>query len=194
MQKYSDIHKFTQQIMRFVGNGYKYIQISQIPEKKQHKKNKILSKLESKYNTNLSVWQRQYRRRKNLANFVALNYDNTIVILKTNGETELNEKFEDVLNSVIAFNTLQLVIYKDERNKLTFRLSKELFRNIKAKIQLSLKNKRQKDFQNEITKLYNLHRKLPYRGLMLQISTLLRDIKKLQKQYNTNYKVPTFFK
>jgi len=195
MQEYTELKLLLKQIMRLVGNGYKYISISKIPKNKLHKKHKILEKLERKYDLNLTTWQRQYKRRKNKANYKGLIYQDTIMIFRTEGETEIKDNsFKSVLNTPISFNYLSVILYKDEREKLTYRLNKELIKTIKANIALALKNKNGTKFHNEIKKLYNLHKVMPYRGFMLQLKTILEFIKKKQKYYNTNYTTPTFFK
>jgi len=195
MQEYQELRLLLKQIIRLVGNGYKYISISKIPENKKAKIGKIKEKLTKKYNLNLTTWQRQYRKRKGKANYKGLLYKNTIIILKTEGETEIKDNsFKSVLNTPISFNYLSLILYKDERGKLTYRLNKELIKTIKANIDLALKNKKGRNFHNEVKKLYNLHKVMPYRGFMLQLKTILEFIKKKQKYYNTNYTTPTFFK
>jgi len=195
MQEYTELRLLLKQIMRLVGNGYKYISISKIPENKIYKLPKIKEKLTKKYNLNLTTWQRQYRKRKGKANYKGLLYQNTIIILKTEGETEINDNsFKSAINSEISFNYLSLILYLDERKKLTYRLNKELIKDIKAKLEIALKNRNGTKFHNEVKKLYNLHKVMPYRGFMLQLKTILEFIKKKQKYYNTNYTTPTFFK
>jgi len=194
MQEYTELKLLLKQIMRLVGNGYKYISISKIPEKKRHKKANIIDKLTKKYNLYLTTWQRQYRRRKGVANFRGLLYKNTIIILKTEGEAEVKDNsFKSVLNTPINFNYLSLILYCDERKKLTYRLNKEQIKDIKARIDIFLRSRKGREFHVEITKLYNLHKVANYRGIMLQLSNILDYIKKLQKKYNTNYQIPKFF-
>jgi len=195
MKNIDNIKAFCQQIIRYVGNGYKYIQISNIPQNKIHKISKIEEKITKKYNTNLTTWQRQYKRRKGIANFVALRYKTTIIILKTEGNTNIQDKFEDVFNkkNVISFNYLKIRLIKDERNKLTYVLERNLLKDIKAKIKLAIKNKRGNDFHKELNKLYNLHKTLNYRGINKQISDILKMIKTEQKIHGTNFNLPKFF-
>jgi len=194
MQEYQELRLLLKQIIRLVGNGYKYISISKVPENKKAKIGKIKEKLTKKYNLSLTTWQRQYKRRKNKANYWGLLYQNTIIILKTNGDTDIQDNsFKNAINSEISFNYLSLVLYFDERNKLTYKLNKELIKDIKAKLELALKNRNGRNFHHELKKIYNLHKVMPYRGFMLQLKTILEFIKIKQKYYNTNYTTPTFF-
>lgn len=197
MYIYEELKPFLLQITRLVGNGYKYLEVSYIPEKKLSKKEKIANKLDKKYNLNLSVGERQYRRRKKQANFLGLMYQNCVILLKTEGETDIDTRnFKSVLKYKIEINLdyIKLVFYVDEREKLTYRLNRTQIRDIKAKISLYLKNRQQYKFAKEITKLYNLHKVVSYRGFMLQVKELLKFIKQEQKTYKTKFNVPTFFK
>jgi len=190
---FEDIKSLSKQIMRYAGNGYKYIQVSTIPENKIKKISKIDEKITRRYNTDLTTYQRQYKRRKNQANFIALRYKRTIIVLKTDGETEIEDKFIDILGSVLSFDYLKIVLYKDERNKMTFRLDRDILRDIKTKIKLSIKNRHGRAFHNELRRLHTLSKVLPYRGINLQISAILKMIKEEQKKHNTRWTVPTFF-
>jgi hypothetical protein len=190
---YEDIQSLTKQIMRYAGNGYKYIQVSKIPEEKMKKVSKIEEKIRRRYNTNLTTYQRQYKRRQNKANFVALRYKKTIIVLKTDGETEIEENFQNIFGSVLSFDYLKIVLFRDERNKMTFRLEREILRDIKTKIKLTIKNRRGRSFHSEIRRLYTLSKVLPYRGINRQISAILKMIKEEQKKHGTAWEVPKFF-
>jgi len=194
MQKYQQLKPLLKQIMRLVGNGYKYISVSTIPEQKVKKTHKILEKLDKKYDLNLTTWQRQYKKRKGQANFKGLYFQDTIIILKTDGDTNINDNgFKEAINSEISLKYLSVILFLDERGKMTYRLNKELLRAIKANIEISLKNNKQHIFNKQIKKLYILHKVMPYRGFMLQLRSILEFIKEKQKQYNTKYPVPQFF-
>ncbi len=193
MLVFEDIKSLSRQLMRYVGNGYSEIQVSTIPEKKFSKISKIEEKLNKRYSLDLTTYQRQYRRRKNKANFVGLRYKKTIIILKTKGETEREEKFINIFGSVIDYGYLKIVLYKDERNKMTFKIERDIYRDIKEKILLSIKNRQGRAFHSEISKLYTLSRVLPYRGVNLQISSILKTIKEKQEEHGTRWNVPKFF-
>jgi hypothetical protein len=194
MKEFDNITELLKQIMRYVGNGYKYMSVSKIPENKFHKKHKIIEKLTKKYELNLTTWQRQYKRRKGMANHIGLLFQDTIIILKTEESSEINDNsFKSVLNAPMSFKYISVILYKDERGKLTYKLNKEQIKDIKAKLGLFIKNRNGTSFHREIKKLYNLHRVISYRGFMLQIKTILEFIKKEQKKHGTKYSVPTFF-
>ena len=193
MLVFEDIKSLARQLIRYVGNGYSEIQVSIIPEKKLPKISKIDEKLNRRYSLDLTTYQRQYRRRKNKANFVGLRYKRTIIILKSKGDTEIEERFKSVLGSIIDFGYLKIVLYKDEREKLTFKIEREIYRDMKEKILLSIKNRQGRAFHSEISKLYTLSKVLPYRGVNLQISSILKTIQEKQKEHGTRWSVPKFF-
>jgi len=195
MKQYSNIRGFLISLIRYVGNGYKECQITYIPKSKEDKKRSILKKIEKKYNTNLTQGQRQYRRVKGLCNYAALNFNNIIILLRTPGKSEYNsEKWENIINKEIQFNNLlSYKLYKDERGKLTIRLSKDSLRAFNYYIEASIKSKNIKNFNQAITTLYKLHKVVRYRGFMLQIKQILKRANELQKKHGTNFKTPTFF-
>lgn len=194
MKEYKELKPLLAQIIRYIGNGYKYIQVSKIPKNKAHKRANIIDKLNKKYDLNLTTWQRQYKRRKGRANFVGLLYQDTIILLKTEGTTNKNIiGFKSIKTAQISFNYLSLVLFIDERGKWTYRLNRSTLRDFKIKLELALKNKKGREFHNIIKRLYTLHKIVRYRGVMLQISSILKDLKELQKKYNTNYHIPKFF-
>ncbi len=190
---FTDINNFTKQIMRYAGNGYKYIQVSTIPQNKIYKLHKIEEKIDKKYNTNLTTYQRQYKRRKGQANFVSLRYKTTIIILKTEGETDIEDNFNSLLGSVLTFEYLKLVLFRDERGKMTYKLDKDILKDIKTKLSLSIKNRQGRVFHSELSKLKTLGKVLPYRGINLQISSILKMIKEKQKEHGTKWEVGKFF-
>jgi len=198
MLVFNDLRAFIRSLMRYIGNGYTECQISAIKQKKRvdHLLKQTDAKLSKKYLSTLSQGQRQYRKRKGLCNYIVLRYKNLLyVVLKTNkGEDELRERWENIYNKPLPLgNILELVIYKDERGKNTVKISKKLFREIRASIHLTIEKRNGRRFHAELKKIYNLSRTLPYRGLNIQLSNLLKDIKKWQKKHGTKWEVPEFF-
>jgi hypothetical protein len=194
LKEFDNITELLKQIMRYVGNGYKYISVSKIPENKFYKKHKIIEKLTKKYELNLTTWQRQYKRRKGIANHIGLLFRDTIIILKTEGSSNINDNsFKNVLNTPISFKYISVILYKDERGKLTYKLNKEQIKTIKANLGLFIKNRNGTSFHKELKKLYNLHRVINYRGFMLQVKTILNFIKEEQKKHGTKFQVMKFF-
>lgn len=199
MLVFNDLRAFIRSLMRYIGNGYTECQVSLIKQKKrvEYLLKQTDAKLSKKYLSTLTQGQRQYRKRKGLCNYIVLRYKTFLyVILKTKkGEDTLQEKWENIYNKpLILGDVLELVIYKDERGKNTVKISKKLFREeIRASIRLAVEKRDGRRFHAELKKLYNLSRVLPYRGLNMQLSTLLKDIKKWQKEHGTKWEVPKFF-
>lgn len=199
MLVFNDLKSFMRSLMRYIGNGYTECQISLIKEKKreEHLLKKIDAKLSKKYLSTLSQGQRQYRKRKGLCNYIVLRYRTFVyVVLKTSkGEDTLKERWSSIYNNPIKVGeVLELVIFKDERNKNTVKINKKLFKEIRASIRLAIEKRDGRRFHMELKKLHNLSKILSYRGLNMQISSLLKDIKEWQKKHGTKWEVPTFFR
>jgi len=198
MLVFNDLRAFIRSLMRYIGNGYIECQISPIKQKKrvEYLLKQTDAKLSKKYLSTLTQGQRQYRKRKGLCNYIVLRYKTFLyVILKTKkGKDTLQEKWENIYNKpLILGDVLELVVYKDERGKNTVKISKKLFREIRASILSSIEKRNGKRFHIELKKIHNLSRTLPYRGLNIQLSNLLKDIKKWQKKHGTKWEVPEFF-
>lgn len=195
MLVFEDLQPFFRSILRYIGNGYTQCQLSYIPPKKKHKLLNIDTKLKNIYKSNLSQGKRQYRRKKGLCNYTVLRYrDLFYLILKSPGKDELQEKWQSIYKLPLKVGTiLTLEVIKDERNKNTIKIEKELLKEIKANIAISIEKRQGNKLHTELNKLYNLHKTLRYRGISIQISNILKEIKKLQKIHGTKYSVPKFF-
>jgi len=192
-----NIKDFCRTFLRYIGNGYTKMQISYIPEKKRYKANIISNKLKNKYETDLSSGKRQYRKKKGKCNYIGIQYqDKFFVILKTNGEDDSRnkEKWINVYRKPIKLgNFLEIELIKDERGLNTFKLRKEVLKNIKTNIFLAIEKRNGTSFHKEIRKIYNLHRVLKYRGFYMQLSHILKEIKEEQKKHGTKFNLPRFF-
>ena len=193
MKVFEGLKPFARTLINYVGNGYVYCQISHIPEGKMDEIKKIDKKLTKKYQTDLTQGQRQHRKRKGLCNYKALRFYNLILILKTTGEDELKEDWENILGKEIVFVRLSVVVFRDERGKLTLRIGKTYLREIRHTLDNIISKQKKKEFNEIITLLYNLSRTARYRGIQIQISNILREIKAMQKLHGTNYKIREFF-
>ena len=191
---FNDLKPFFRAVMRYVGNGYTKCQISTIPEKKKHKIPQIDAKMKRRYMSDLSQGKRQYRRKQGLANYAVLRYRDMYLVLKSPGRDETGEKWNSIYRTPLLLGKiLKLEIYKDEREKNTVKLEKELLKEIKSSIMLSIEKRAGARFHAEIRKLWSLSRTIPYRGLNRQISTLLKEIQEAQKKHGTKWTVPKFF-
>lgn len=192
---FDDLDAFFRSLMRYIGNGYTDAQISVIPHKKVHKIKHIDVKLRERYKSDLTSGKRQYRRKKGLANYAVLRFrDKLYIVLKSPGKDELDERWKSIYKTPLQLgDILRLEIIKDERGKNTVKIEKNLLKEIRSSIFLAIEKRDGRRFHNELNKLYNLHKVLKYRGIAMQLSSLLRDIKIAQKKHGTSWNVPTFF-
>jgi hypothetical protein len=181
------LKEFCIDVLRYVGTGYKYYKIVIIPQEKMNYKNGILTKIANNYGTKLTQGQRQHRRIKGLANYGAVAFGSMVIILHTDGKNiDKDKEFKEIgkeLNIFIS-NSLTLVLFKDERDKWTFRLSKETYNAFKGNYQLAFKDGNGKKFHY----LETMWRGLPrYRGINQQRKSLNIFLKELKKKYKTKW-------
>jgi len=183
----------------YLGHGYTTFKIVSIPEKKINKKAQILKKIEKNYQTKKTRSQRAYAKKKGKANFGAVNYNNLVIILHTKGEIsedidlgkgwlEFKEKTKIELN---LSDYTSIIIFKDERKKITARLSKETLEDFKNRINEALKKRDKK----ALYAVLNAFKGYPlFRGIVMQKKALkswLRD-KLRDENYKNFIKIPKF--
>ena len=100
---YDDYIQAVDYMVNAIANGkYLYFQTSYISENKYEKMDlkKFDKKIIDKYNADLSKSERLSCRRRNQARFIYVRFRNQIIILKTNGESDIakNEKWRDIRN------------------------------------------------------------------------------------------------
>lgn len=178
------------EILRYVGTGYKYIKFATVSDNKIDRLPEILNKVSMRYNSNLGVGQRQYRRRKGIANYAVLNFKNTIIILRTDGEHQDGENEFKLIEKSIEFRLtpfLGLVLHKDERQThWTFRLSPDTFHNIKGQIQLAFEKNDGKLFHTVLSQWKGFPH---YKGIGKQKTSLNLFIKNLKRQYHKTWSI-----
>lgn len=182
------INEFCKEVIRYVGSGYSCIKFVEVPQNKEHKLNGIKAKIETTYETNLTRGKRQWNRIKGRANFAAVSYKNIICIFKTPGSENLTKKdFINALGLEMKFSSfLTLVLIKDERNKLTFKLGRDTFRWFKGEYQLSFKNGNGKNFHT----LQKMWKGLPaFKGIGQQRKLLNIYLKELSKTYKKKWDI-----
>ncbi len=182
MKRAETLKEFTHLLIAYVGTGYCYYKITHIPNKKAHKTPQILQKVSEHYQTNLSQGKRQYKRKKGLANYAAVNYRDMLVVLHTNGEHQDNpNEFKQLTKKGIELKLskfLILILFKDERDKWTFRLGKRSFQFFMGEIEIAFTNSNGKKFHT----LKTMFNHLPhYMGIGKQKKELNKYIRKLQK-------------
>jgi len=187
------LKQFTQEVIKYLGSGYKYAKVVSIPSKKRHRSNEIAKKVSEYYQTDLSRGKRQHRRRKDLANYGAVMFqDRIIIILRTSGEHNDNDReFREVSKLEVELSEwIGLVFFRNEFDRWTVRVSRDTYRRIKADIQLSIKNGNGRTYH----KLLDMWRALPWwKGIGRQSSELHRFIKDELKKYKRGWQ-PLYLK
>jgi len=189
MKRYETLTELCKALPKYLGNGYEQIRITRIPSKKVSKTDNILKRLSNTYKTDLTQGKRQYRRKKGLANYALLSYRDIVIILKTSGTDET----EDEINDFNRFNRslkleiskyLTLILYRDEREILTYRIERETFNRMRAEFERSFKSKNGKKFHNLVKMFDNLPY---YKGIGHQKKQLISDFKEWQKEHRTRW-------
>lgn len=199
MKKATDLKYFSKCVIAFLGSGYVNYKIVTIPKKKSNlkKKEQIIKKLETLYNTNLTRSQRAYAKTKGKANFNAVAYNDIVLIFHTQGLISLDIDLgkgwlifdeKNSLKARISEHT-QILFYKDERKKLTMRLSKENFKDLKNYINECFKTKNGYKFHELIKRLGGLPK---YRGIQLQKKELIFYINELKKETGIKWSTPKY--
>lgn len=182
MKRAETLKEFTHLLIAYVGTGYSYYKITHIPNKKAYKTSKILQKVSDYYQTDLSQGKRQYKRKKGLANYTAINYRDMVIVLHTSGENNDNpNEFKQLTKKGIELELskfLTLILFKDERDKWTFRLGKGSFQFFVGEIEIAFNNSNGKKFHT-LKKMFN---NLPiYMGIGKQKREINKRIRELQK-------------
>ena len=187
MKKSETLNDFVQQTIKYLGSGYKYYKVVKIPHHKRIKIAKILEKIENQYHTSLSREKRQYRRKKNQANYGAANFRDIILIFRTNGEHNDKEKeFKTFKNLTVEISEyLTLIFFKNEHNRFTVRLDRLTFRRFKEDFYIAIKNNNGRNY-NKLKKMWlNLPR---YKGIGSQGAELNNFIKETLKEFKREWR------
>lgn len=187
MKQTKTLKEFTKEIIKYLGSGYKYAKVAYIPPKKRHRSHEIAKKVSDYYQTDLTRGKRQHRRRKNLANYGAVMFqDRVIVILRTAGEhNDQPNEFREVHKLEVQLSEwIGLIFFRNETGRWTCRVSRETFRRVKADLQLAIKNGNGRNYNLMKTMWLNL----PYwKGIGRQSSELHRFIKEELKKYKRSW-------
>lgn len=187
MKTTTTLKEFTKEAIKYLGSGYKYAKIVQIPNKKRHRRHEIQKKVSDYYKTDLSRGKRQYRRRKNLANYGGVMFqDRVIILFRTEGEHNNGEKeFLEVSKLEVKLSEwIGVVFFKNEFNRWTVRLDRDTFRKFKSDFQLAIKNGNGRNYH----KLLSMWSSLPYwKGIGRQSADLHKFIKERLKKYNRDW-------
>lgn len=186
MKKCNTLKEFIRNSILCISSGYTTYRIATIPQKKRYKKPQILKNIEKTYQTNLTRSQRYYAKKKGFANFKAVQYKELVLICYTNGEikqeidlgkgwADFNKKSRLRLN---ISDYISIDVFRDERKKLTAKMSKELLTDTKAEIKEAFKTRNGFRFHNILKKWHSLP---TYRGFQLQKKDLVFFINGLKK-------------
>jgi hypothetical protein len=182
-----NLKEFTKEIIKYLGSGYKYAKVVKIPHKKRRRSNEIAKKVSNYYQTDLSRGKRQYKRKKGLANYGAVMFQNgIIVVLRTNGEnTDQPNEFKEVSKLEVELSEwLGLIFFRNEFNRWTVRVSRDTYRKIKADLEIAIKNGNGRNYNL----LKAMWRGLPWwKGIGRQSSELHRYTKELLKKYGRSW-------
>lgn len=173
MKRAENLKEFIRYIIAFIGTGYTNYKLVEIPPKKANKKEIIIRKLSDTYQTNLTRSQRAYAKSKGKANFNGVAFNNILFICFTNGsisnEIDLGNgigRFEEKNSLSIRLSDYTTInIFIDERKKITAKMSKETFRDIKNQLQDCFNQKNGYLFHNVLKKVSGFPN---YRGFQLQ--------------------------
>lgn len=161
---------FIQQVHHLMNFGYTNYFIGTYPIKKKQRFLEIDKKLISKYNMNLSKDRKYYRKKKDLCNYVFLRSREFYIILKTTGkdDIEVDDNFVSIFEkplSIPVSDRLLLTIFRDGRKKITVKIEKESFREIRENLRFKLDNRR---FNETSEKFNNLNGLPGFSGIVKQ--------------------------
>ena len=189
MKKSETLNDFVQNIIKYLGSGYKYYKVVKIPRKKHHKIAQICEKIEKRYQTSLTRGKRQYKRKKGLANYGAVIFRDTIVILRTNGKNnDKKDEFKPFKNknlNVEISEHLGLIFFKNEFDRFTVRLDRLTFRRFREDFYIAIKNNQKRNYDKLKSMWLNLPR---YKGIGRQGKELNKQIKEQLKTFKKNWK------
>jgi len=196
MRKIKDIKEFCRYVLSAVGSGYKYYKVNEIPKSKYEdpiKLERILLKVDAIYKTEMNKDWRYRNKLEGNANYQGFYYLGKIYLFRTNGirlaEEEKGFKSHfDKIDLELSEN-LGLILFRDERNKLTFRLSKKYYKAKKEKLKYAIRNNDGKSFHYELKMLKGFP---TYRGIQLQRIDIKKYINRLQKQQKFKFNVPLY--
>ena len=196
MEKVKDLNQFCRIVLSCVGTGYNSYRINKIPSKKAQnslKLSHILNKVENQYNTNLNKDARYRNKKEGNANYKSFYYLENIYIFRTSGRQIENQEngfihHNDKINFKLSEN-LELDLFRDEREKLTFKLGKTTLKAKKEILKIAILAKDGRTFHNEIKKLGGFPR---YRGIQVQKVEIIKYINTLQKRRKKKFSLPKY--
>ncbi|MGG4425000.1 hypothetical protein ABEP71_19120 [Bacillus velezensis] len=184
-------------------SGYRYFHVTNYPEHKQDKWDKIDQKLIEKYQTNMTRSQRYRNKEKKNANFWFLRYEGVAVILMATGkfkgaETQvkdgivIDDEFFDIQKKDLKIKIGKMSNFKIHyvNGKITVSMANQMYQEIKYKLLEVAKLKDLNKAKFEFQKLNGLP---AWSGINEQKFQLLDVLVQELKRHNVQAKKSSFF-
>ncbi|WP_242230525.1 hypothetical protein [Bacillus cereus group sp. BfR-BA-01491] len=178
---------------------YYFWHITYFPVNKKDKWREIDEKLIERYETRTTKDQRNRMRKKGLARFYYMRWENIAIILHTEGvvpDGMIQDKFYDIRKKPIQIFISDLVSFdiQNLNNKIEVKLAEETYQTIKEELKNVAKS------ANNIRKIKNTYNKVngfpAYSGIIKQKKELAKFLVKQTKKHNINaqkLEVPNLF-
>ncbi|RMD60147.1 hypothetical protein D6833_10305 [Candidatus Parcubacteria bacterium] len=128
-----------QQIVLLASKGYRYYHLTEYPERKRDRWSRIDAKLIAKYQANRPAWEVYRKKKRGLANFKVVRWEQWCVILQSPGrfpDLEDPDRFQDMQAVPLLLQISERVAVKVQvvPQGVDVRLSRDTYRNIKAEL------------------------------------------------------------
>lgn len=203
-------------MVNLIGNGYYDVHITYLPEKKMDKWKNIDEKLIRKYKADLTKDQRYQRKKKGLAHFRYLRWENIAIIMHTPGDIispgdmpkfkdkfnqkqlemyviEMDDRFTDVRQNPIFLRISDEVIFdirllpKKEKGKNVATV--RFAKSMIKDIKADLEENLAARAKNKVLYLYGMLNGVPaWRGIIIQKRALKRFILQRAKKHHVTFK------
>jgi len=175
---------FLQMIVYLCSRGYNFYCLTLFPIKKKQKWEAVDKKLIERYRCNLSKFQKARKKKKGVANFAYLRWENHSLIMHTKGiiEVKVEDQFKDVKKIPILIrvsDNIEIKVYNDD-GKYTCRLSKDSYRGLKSVLWDIAKTKNLTKIKKEWDKLNGLP---TYSGILEQKKLLRKYLVKQARKH-----------
>ena len=177
---------FLQQIQLLLARGYTNYFIGTYPIKKEDKFEMIDKKIIQQYKCDLNKDKIYYRKKKGLCNVKFLRHKNIYLLLKTNGKEDI-----DYENNYLSIKETNLTIklsdhltvefFYDSQLKITLKIEKQCFRDIRETIRDYLDARRFNEAANKFSSLNGIP---AYAGVIVQKKQLKQYLMKYVKQHS----------
>ena len=172
-----------QQLAWLLSRGYWYHHVTYLPERKRDRWERIDQKLIKKYGCDKTKWQRARLKKKGVANFYYLRWENVAVLMHTSGDIPSDIVYDDTFRNIMAKgkkNRLKVQIsplvgfefYLDDKG-ITVKLDKQTYAGIKDHLETVVATKNVAKIVHEYNKLNGFP---AFRGIVRQKIELAKFI------------------